>query len=216
VTNYDVKVIDEPGTHIINYTFKSLTEVQYVNKMGLHVMRLCDNHVNLLPDFFLTALLFITDPFLEGPIGEKVPPELRDFAYKYHYEWLNKWEGIKLIERKPKAKIDADFLKRNAKSGDIICRFSGTGLSSLIMWGTGSQCSHLAMFMWGRGDESNTLFVLQSNGRGIWKQPVDHFWAENDGAALVMLPLDPIIRSTKFSTDKAWDFFDSVICVFQG
>lgn len=81
VTNFDVKVIDQPGTHVITYTFKSLPEVQYVNKMGLHVIRLCDTHVDLLPDFFLTALLFIADPWLEGKIGEKVPPAIRDIAY---------------------------------------------------------------------------------------------------------------------------------------
>lgn len=66
------------------------------------------------------------------------------------------------------------------------------------------------MFMWGRGDEKDILFVVQSNGQGIWKQPVDHFWAENDGAALAMLPMDPAVRANKFNTDKAWDFFDTV------
>jgi hypothetical protein len=38
---------------------------------------------------------------------------------------------------------------------------------------------------------------------------VDDFWAENDGTAVAMLPLDPDVRA-KYNTDKAWDFFESV------
>ena len=152
VYNYDMKVIDEEGTHTIEYTFRTLEEVRFINKFGLKIIRICDKHVNLLPDLFATALLFAADPWLEGPIGEKVPPEIRDFAYKYHYEWLHKWQGMQLKKRTAKVQIDGDWMRKHAKSGDIMCRFAGTGLSSLIMWGTGSKCSHIAMFMWGRGD----------------------------------------------------------------
>jgi hypothetical protein len=162
-----------------------------------------------MPDFIATLLLFIADPWLEGPVGEKVPEDIREFAYKYHYEWLHKWQGMELKKREAKVQIDGDWLKKHAKSGDVLCRFAGTGLSSLIMWGTGSKCSHIAMFMWGRGDQKDMLFVVQSNGRGIWKQPVNDFWAENDGTAVAMLPLDPKIRE-RFDTEKAWDWFETV------
>lgn len=209
IFNHDLKVIDTEGDHKIIYTFEDDNEVEYVKKWGLKILRLCDSHVDLLPDVLLTLKLFLADPFVEGPKGEKVPSWLRDYVYKYHYKWLHKWQGMKLFKRKQKAKIDGDWMRKNAKSGDILCRFAGTGLSSLIMWGTGSRCSHIAMFMWGRGTETGDLFVVQSNGRGIWKQPVDDFWKENDGTAVAMLPLHPDWRK-KFDTEKAWNWFETV------
>lgn len=209
IFNHDIKVIDSEGDHVITYHFKENDEITYVNTYGMKILRLCDSHVNLLPDVLLTLYLFIADPFVEGPKGEKVPVWLRDYVYTYHYDWLHKWQGMKLFKRKQKAKIDGDWMRKYAKNGDILCRFAGTGLSSLIMWGTGSQCSHIAMFLWGRGDEKDQLFVVQSNGKGIWKQPVDAFWEENDGTGIAMLPLHPDWRA-KFDTEKAWDWFETV------
>lgn len=209
VYNYDVKVIEDPGKHTIVFNFKSQDEIDFINKWGLKVLRLCDKHINLTPDFFYTVLLFIADPLLDGQIGEKVPQALRDLAEEYHYTWLKKWQGAELKKRNPKVQITPKFLEQHAKSGDVLCRFAGTGISSLVMWGTGATCSNIAMFMWGRGDQKDRLFVVQSNSKGIWKQPVDDYWSENDGAGLVMLPLDPKVRE-KFDTEKAWDWFETV------
>lgn len=114
-----------------------------------------------------------------------------------------------LVKREVKQVIDPDWMRKYAKSGDVLCRFIGTGLSSLVMWGTGGPCSHMLMFMWGRGDEEGKLMVIQSNGKGIWRQTVDDFWLENDGSAISMFPLSPEARA-KWDFNKAWDFFESV------
>ena len=209
IYNFDLKVVEAEGDHTIVYKFAHQKEVDLVKLNGLKIVRLCDSHVNLLPDFAITAMMFMRDPLVEDERGEKTPPEIRNMIYQYHYHWLEKWEGLELVKRDIKKPIDADWMRKNAKSGDVLCRFEGTGLSSLVMWGTGGPCSHMLMFMWGRGDQEGQLMVLQSNGKGVWRQPVDDFWKENDGTSISMFPLSPESRQ-KWDFNKAWDWFETM------
>lgn len=208
IFNHDIKVIETEGEHTITYKFDEEGEITMINNLGLRIIRMCDEHSHFIPDFLLTVKLFLTDPII-NKLGGKIPEGLSDYIYKEHYKWLHKWEGYRLYERKIQAEMNPDVLRQIAKSGDIMCMFLGTGLSGTVMWGTGSRCSHIAMFMWGRGDESETLFVVQSNEDGIWKRPVEDFWGDHAGHSIVMLPLHPDWRA-KYDTEKAWDWFETV------
>lgn len=208
IFNHDVKVIDTNGEHVITYKFSDDDEITFVKLRGLKLLRLCDSHVNLLPDMLMTLGLFISDPIL-GEFGAKVPKSLNDFVYKQHYRWLHKWQGQKLMQRDVRVEVDASMIKQIAKDGDIMCLFLGTGLSSLVMWGTGGRCSHIAMVIWGKGDDEGELFVLQSNENGISKSKIEEFWEEEKKRSIVLLPMSPAWRK-KFDTEKAMSWFDSL------
>jgi hypothetical protein len=162
-----------------------------------------------LPDIFLTVALFAGDSFVEDAKGEKTPKAIRDAIFAYHYEWLHHWAGLPLKKRKPKVTMTPEIISTIAKTGDSFCRFAGTGLSSLILWGTGAQCSHMGMFIWRKIDGKDQLNVLQSNGQGISEMSISKFWETNDGTAIALLPLAPEWRA-KFDFDKAYKWFKTV------
>lgn len=71
-----------------------------MKKYGLILTRLCDSHVHLLPDIYLTIGLFALDGEVQEEKGEKTPKAIRDAIFAYHYEWLNHWGGYQLVPRK--------------------------------------------------------------------------------------------------------------------
>jgi hypothetical protein len=102
-----------------------------------------------------------------------------------------------------------DFLKKTIKSGDVLCRYQGTGIGSLEVWATGGMCSHMGIFMWGLGADADKLFFLQSDQKGIRICSIEEMWEQNDGTASVILPLAPEMRA-KFDTKKAFEWFKTV------
>ena len=205
IYNYDVKVIEEEGTHTIEYNFFRDEEIQMVNRYGLKILRLCDSHVNLLPDFFMTSLLFLVDPLLKP----NQPEWVRQAVTHYHYDWLHHWQGMALVKRAPKTAVTTEWLKATVKSGDVFCQFAGDGLSAIVMWGTGGACGNTGIFMWGIEEQSGELFVLQSNTNGINETRISDFWAANDGQGIALLQLDETVRS-KMDLKKAWGWFETV------
>lgn len=149
------------------------------------------------------------DSWVEDEKGEKTPKAIRDAIFAYHYDWLHNWSGYELVSRKNTVATTPDIIKTLAKSGDAFCRFAGTGLSSLIIWASGSYCTHFGMFIWRTIDGNNVLRVLQSNGQGINEVSIEDFWATNDGTAIILLPLAPEWRS-KLDLNKAYSWFKTV------
>jgi hypothetical protein len=177
IYNFDLKVVDIAGTHTINYKFHEKHNVDYVKKFGLHIIRLCDSHVHLLPDIYLTLALYSMDSYVEGEKGETTPKAVRDAIFAYQYEWLNHWAGYPLKKRSPKVPITVDFLNKNIKTGDVLCRYQGTGIGSLEVWATGGMCSHMGIFMWGQGSDQDKLYFIQSDAKGIRICSIEEFWA---------------------------------------
>lgn len=208
--HFDMKVVKTSGKHVIKYKFADADEVMVAKQLGLKLVKFCDHWYNVLPDFLMTLRFFIVD-ILTMKLDLQLPAAWYEKMYDNHYRFLHKWEGLKLVERKPKILLGPDFFERNSKSGDIMCRYAGSGTSSIILWATGAQCSHIAVYMWGlegTADEGK-LFVLQSNEDGIWKQPIADFWADNQNTTTVLLPLSPVYRAT-FDLKKAWAWFETV------
>jgi hypothetical protein len=100
IYNFDLKVIDEKGSHEIIYHFHEQHGVDYVKKYGLSIIRLCDSQVHLIPDLYLTISLFAFDTLVEDEKGEKTPKVIRDAIFQYHYDWLHHWSGYELVPRK--------------------------------------------------------------------------------------------------------------------
>lgn len=209
IYNYDLKVIEEEGSHEIVYKFHEEHGVDFVKKYGIKVIKLCDSHVHLLPDIYLTLAMFALDSDVEDEKGETTPKAIRDAIFAYHYEWLHHWADYPLKKRTQKVKMTPEIISTIAKTGDVFCRFAGTGLSSLIIWGTGAQCTHMGMFAWRTIDGEKQLRVLQSNGKGISEMSIAKFWETNDGTAIALLPLAPEYRA-KFNFDKAYEWFKTV------
>lgn len=210
LVNFDMKIVKTEGRHVIRYKFEDANEALIAKNMGLKVIKFCDHWYNVLPDFLMTLRFFIVD-VLTMKLDISLPASWYEKMYDNHYRFLHRWEGLKLVERKPKVMLGADFFERNAKSGDIMCRYAGSGTSSIILWATGAQCSHIAVYMWGKKGttDQGKLFVLQSNEDGIWKQPIADFWADNQNTTTVMLPLSATYRAA-FNEDKAWEWFETV------
>ena len=210
IVNFDMKIVKTEGRHVIRYKFEDANEALIAKNMGLKVIKFCDHWYNVLPDFLMTLRFFIVD-ILTMKLDISLPASWYEKMYDNHYRFLHRWEGLKLVERKPKVLLGADFFERNAKSGDIMCRYAGSGTSSIILWATGAQCSHIAVYMWGKKGtaDQGKLFVLQSNEDGIWKQPIADFWADNQNTTTVMLPVSAAYRA-KFNEDKAWEWFETV------
>ena len=208
--HFDMKVIKMGGKHTIRYKFADADEVLVAKQTGLKILKFCDHWYNILPDFLMTLRFFIAD-VVTLKLKMKLPVSWYEKLYDNHYRFLHRWEGLKLVQRNPKILLGPDFFERNAKSGDIMCRYAGTGTSSIILWATGSQCSHIAVYMWGLPNtaDAGKLFVLQSNEDGIWKQPIAEFWAMNWNTTTVMLPLAAKYRA-QFDLQKAWDWFETV------
>jgi hypothetical protein len=101
IYNYDLKVVDSKGDHEIIYKFEEQHGVDFVKKFGLKIIRLCDSHVHLLPDIYLTLALFAGDKLVEGEEGAKTPKAIRDAIFAYHYDWLHHWSGYPLKKRHP-------------------------------------------------------------------------------------------------------------------
>jgi hypothetical protein len=177
IYDFDLKVVQASGPHEIIYKFKEQHNVDYVKKFGLHIIRLCDSHVHLLPDIYLTLALYSLDSYVEGEKGEKTPKAIRDMIFAYQYDWLHHWSGYPLKKRKPKVPITVDFLKKNVKTGDVLCRYQGTGIGSLEIWATGGMCSHMGIYMWGQEDHNkDQLFFLQSDQKGIRICSIEEMW----------------------------------------
>lgn len=208
--HHDFKIMKTGGKHTIKYKFTDAEEVEVAKKIGLKVIKFCDHWYNVLPDLLMTLQFFFPD-IITMKLGIKLPRAWYEKMYDNHYRFLHRWSGLKLVPRKEKAKIDPSFFERNAKSGDIMCRYAGGGTSSIILWATGAQCSHIAVYMWGEEgtEDEGKLFVLQSNENGIWKQPIADFWNENIFTSTVLLPLAPEYRA-KFDQKKAWAWFKTV------
>lgn len=208
--HYDFKIVKLSGKHVIKYRFADENEVLVAKNLGLKVLKFCDHWYNILPDFLMTLRFFIVD-ILTMKLDLQLPATWYEKMYDNHYKFLHRWEGLKLVERTPKILLGPDFFERNAKSGDIMCRYAGSGTSSIILWATGAQCSHIAVYMWGLEDtaDSGKLFVLQSNENGIWKQPIKDFWADNMNTTTVLLPLASKYKQN-FDLKKAWDWFETV------
>lgn len=208
--HFDMKIMKLSGKHVVTYKFADAEEVAVARTNGLKVLKFCDHWYNVLPDLLMTVRFFIAD-ILTMKLKVPLPASWAEKMYDDHYRFLHRWEGLKLVPRHPKILLGPDFFERNAKSGDIMCRYAGTGTSSIIVWATGAQCSHIAVYMWGLENtpDAGKLFVLQSNDEGIWKQPIADFWAQNLNTTTVMLPLSADSRS-KFNVKKAWEWFHTV------
>ena len=135
--------------------------------------------------------MFSLDSYVEGEKGETVPKAMRDAIFAYQYDFLNHWANYPLKKRDQKIPITIDFLNKNVKSGDVLCRYQGTGIGSLEAWGTGGMCSHVGIFMWGQGADQGTLFFLQSDQKGIRICTAAEMLEQNDGTASVIFPLAP-------------------------
>lgn len=210
IIDYDLKIIETPGQHVITYNFSSIEEAELAKKMGLKIVKFCDHWYNILPDLITTLRFFIVD-YLTMSLDLHLPADYYEKLYDEHYRFLHRWEGLKLVPRNPKVLLGPDFFERNAKSGDIMCRYAGSGTSSMILWATGAQCSHIAVYMWGEKDtdDEGKLFVLQSNENGIWKTSIENFWNDNMNTTTVMLPLAKKYRD-QFDEKKAWAWFKTV------
>jgi hypothetical protein len=210
LVNFDMKIVKTEGRHVVTYKFEDANEALIAKNMGLKVVKFCDHWYNILPDFLMTLRFFIVD-ILTMKLDIDLPASWYEKMYDNHYRFLHRWEGLKLVEREPKVLLGPDFFERNAQSGDIMCRYAGSGTSSMILWATGAQCSHIAVYMWGKvgTPDQGQLFVLQSNENGIWKQPIADFWADNQNTTTVLLPLAANYRA-KFDLNKAWEWFETV------
>ena len=186
----------------------SNNEKDYIRSEGLHIVKLCEPVSDMIPNIVATLFTLITDPIM-GKFGSVLPRWLVDLIYETNYKWLQKWEGLNLIPRTQKKELSVEFFLKNAKSGDTFCTYKGGGVTTLVMWGVGGTCGHIAVLMWGLDAEKDQLFVLQSDDDGIRRETIDQWWADFKGMSMVMYPLSPVYRE-RFDTRKAWAWFKSL------
>lgn len=199
---FEIKVKVFEGRNIVHFKIHNQKEKDFIENMGLKVMPLCDHMINLIPDIFLTLATFLTEIIPEKEQSES----LKKWSANYNWHVMHRLIGMPLIERTGKQELGVDFMKSYVESGDSFCRNVPTGLSLLENWPTGGQCEHVGMFLWGQGDDKNTLYVLESSRWGIRKTEISEWYQVpniNDDAMFAILKLSDEARAS-FSADKAW------------
>jgi hypothetical protein len=183
-------------------------ERDYIFKMGLFVLRSCDNLINLPENLFRTLKLFAGGFGLNPNIpifGSKIP----NYQLKANIEWAKESTGFQWNLRKDPKSINID--KKNIKSGDYLSIIRFDGLDNLIHTATGSRSGHSTMAMWRDGE----LYVVESQDawywprHGIQKNKWEDWikWAEYADFNVSLIPLKEELRS-KYDEKKAWEEFD--------
>ena len=78
--------------------------------------------------------------------------------------------------------INPYWLKKHAKSGDLIGVSLFDGFDSIIHWVTGGPITHVAMLMW----KGVTLYVVEARGAGLIRTPIENWLPSNRGNAVWM------------------------------
>lgn len=200
-----------------NEALKELTEIQrkarietrrkLIEDQGIKVIPICDSFINLIPDVLLTIRTFAS--YL---VPKKY--QTKEFTQWYRQmDWnqMHVFMGKKMIKRTQVNPISVEWLKSYIEDGDCFCSYTPEGLSFLINIGTGGQCSHTGIFLWGENEEKvKELYILESSNDGVVKTEISK-WLKRDGGDTVRVNF-AILKLSKenqknFNSTKAWTAF---------
>jgi hypothetical protein len=181
-----------------------------INNFGLHLYRMCDSAKHLIPDLWMTLLLFIggtsTNP--DKPFFGSKPAPWQEVL---NPQFIQAGNGYVWRERSPATFVDLD--ETQVHSGDFLIVTRMDGVDQLIHWGAGSVAGHSVVLLEFDGEmyaiESQDGWYWPKHGiqRNPWKQWKQ--WAINAGFNVAVLPLSDEMRA-KFNVDAAAEFFKSL------
>lgn len=188
-----------PGKNTIKMQLHHAADQDYVKKIGISIVPLCDKLRNIIPDLISTGLIFADS------LSSILPKWLVRKILDDNYRKLERLTGQKSVERKVKHAITYEWLAQNVKSGDVYCEFTESGGNMVILFGTGGVCDHVGMFLW----EGPTLYFVEMSQPHVRRMDaktyLDHK-AKEQTDNLSLLPLRDDLRA-KFDVDKAWKVF---------
>ena len=203
VFNFETKVRVFQGKSTLKFKIRKAREKTFIDNMGLKVVPMCDRWFNILPDIFMTLETFFLN-FSSSWFTKEQYQALIDQNWKFmHRMW-----GRKIEERADSTPLSLEWCLNNIRSGDVYCDYGASGLGLLTTWGTGGQCSHTGIFLWGRGEDEGKLFMVESNTPIIRKKEFTQWFRPNNRVSRVLKRLSPE-NSKKFNVNKAWDAFDA-------
>jgi len=205
--NYPMKITK---ARKLTMTAVSDEKMNAINVFGLRFYRTCDSVAHILPDLWMTVLLFLgglgTDPnvffFGSQPTfwQNKLNPEF--ISAGTTYEWRR---------RTPDTFVDLD--ETQVRSGDFIIITRMDGVDQIIQWGCGSIVGHSVVLLEFDGEmyaiESQDGWYWPKHGiqRNPWKQWKQ--WALNAGFNVAILPLSDELYN-QFNVTAAAEFFKSL------
>jgi hypothetical protein len=177
-------------------------DLEYVRHIGISIIPLCDKIRNSIPDLLATMALFSEN------LSSVLPSWVIQKVKVDQFKKLEQLTGTKSVARTIKHKITYEWLRNNARSGDVYCSYSNRGASTAILFGTGGVCSHVGMFLW----ENDKLWFVETNPPSVRRFDAATYFDQIAGPGVEnfsLLQLRDDLRS-KFNVGKAWQTFYSL------
>jgi hypothetical protein len=181
------------------YTFKNLTDddILEIKTNGFRIFSFCEDLTNTISSIYKTIILFGDkgSGLLPYPINNE--NEVIDFLHRY--------TDYKIENRDPKyAHSILDVDENLIQTGDFLPLYEASGLSSLIIYATGSHISHSSVAFRIDGE----LYVLESENKGVIRTKFRE-WVQmhhESGYMISWLPLKDEYRK-KFNVEKALEWY---------
>lgn len=150
------------GVHTVEFEDLKPNDIADIDMNGVRIFSFKDSAEELVINLVNTAKLFLGGfiDHLEIPLlGNKVP----EYLQQANIEFLEDFMQLQLYKRNSS---DIQDPKRVIKSGDLIGMRRLDGISTMIMYGTGSRVSHVGLALT-IGDD---LYILENQSGPHWKK----------------------------------------------
>lgn len=194
LNSYEVLNTFFSGEHIVE--FESLTPGDSVDidMNGVRIFTFKDSFAELIVNVINTAKLFLGE-FLLGPdtpfIGNKAP----EYVHQANREFLEDFMHLSFKKRNNSKLANPEKL---LKSGDMIGILYFNGVSTMVMYSTGSRISHVGLVL----EMDHEFYIIESQStphmkkKGIQKNLLRDWllMAEEVGYGVIVIPLKEEIR----------------------
>lgn len=209
MSNIEDVVIFFEGSHEIELVDLTSDDLIDISINGIRIFTSEDSlekvGTNLVPFISLFA------GSLMGGGSNPKPIPLAQYVIEENLIFLKNYMNIQLEKRQV---YSLGNPKEYIKSGDLIGLMRLDSMSTMIMYGTGSMLSHVAMALWLEEDGVRDLYILESQvgnqwiKDGIQAAPYDLWieYAKNSTYNVIVVPLKPSARA-KFNETAVYEEF---------
>lgn len=197
------------GNDEIEFVDLTSDDVIDISANGIRIFTFKDSFEKLGTDVITTFSLFAQGLLGGGSNPQPIP--VPQYVIEENLIFMKNYMNIQ-PEKRPVYALGN--LKQYIKSGDLIGLMRLDGMSTLIMYGTGSRLSHVAMALWHEEDGVRDLYILESQignqwiKDGIQSAPYDLWieYAKNSTYNVIVVPLKANLRA-RFDEKAVYEEF---------
>lgn len=209
MSRYEMPTVFFTGIHTIEFYDLTSNDIIDIIANGIRIFTFEDSVEKLGTNVLTTASLFTGGLLGGGSNPQPIPTP--QYVIEENLLFMKNYMNIELQKREV---FSLGNPKDYIKSGDLIGLMRLDGMSTMIMYGTGSKLSHVAMALWIEENGVRDLYILESQSGpqwlkdGIQKAPYDLWidYAKKSSYNVIVLPLNLSAR-LKFNEKAVYEEF---------